>query len=95
MAIFNPNQPIEVRRFRYSLILALVLALPMFGIKLMEVVEHLTFARWGIFPRTIIGLRGIIISTVYPWRLDAPLVQLNIVFGVGHGVVLFLQRFVV
>jgi membrane associated rhomboid family serine protease len=62
MAIFNPNQPIEVRRFRYSLVLALVLVLPMFGIKLIEVVEHLSFARWGIYPRTIMGLRGIIIA---------------------------------
>lgn len=59
LPIFNSNQSADQKRFIHSLVVPLALALVMFFVKSVEVLEDMTFVNWGIYPRLVDGLQGI------------------------------------
>ena len=71
-------------RLKYALFFAVLVLALIWGVWLWEISLHKDFSRWGILPRTLSGLKGIIL---------APLVHANLKHLYSNSIPLFVLTF--
>jgi membrane associated rhomboid family serine protease len=86
------SQEEEFKKFKYSLVLPLFFIFVLWIIKTVEFIGHFEFFRFGVYPRNINGLYGIILSPLIHADFNHLLSNTPPLLILGTGIIFFYRE---